>query len=104
MLFIVIGIAVVSAMLIIFIKQYRPEYSMLTAAIAGAVLTAAVIIEFSGLKDTLISLFELSGIDSELLVTVIKAMGFAILPDLHRISAGISVRPHLQVRSSLQVK
>ena len=41
MLFTVIGIAVVSAMLIIFIKQYRPEYSMLTAAIAGAVLTAA---------------------------------------------------------------
>lgn len=75
MLFTVIGIAVVSAMLIIFIKQYRPEYSMLTAAIVGAVLTAAVIIEFSGLKDTLISLFELSGIDSELLVTVIKAMG-----------------------------
>ena len=75
MLFTVIGIAVVSAMLIIFIKQYRPEYSMLTAAITGAVLTAAVIIEFSGLKDTLISLFELSGIDSELLVTVIKAMG-----------------------------
>lgn len=75
MLFTVIGIAVVSAMLIIFIKQYRPEYSMLTAAIAGAVLTAVVIIEFSGLKDTLISLFELSGIDSELLVTVIKAMG-----------------------------
>lgn len=75
MLFTVIGAAIISAMLVIFLKQHKPEYALMTAAAAGVVIALMVLASLSGITDTLRSLFSAANIDSDLFTAVIKAMG-----------------------------
>ena len=77
----IIGIGLVAVVIIVILKQYRPEFAMYVSIGAGILIFALIATKLSGIIDVLKSIANKSSINSKFLVLLIKITGIAILTE-----------------------
>lgn len=81
-LFGLIGIAVLTAVLAVTVKQFRPELAMQVSIAGGAVISISVLIKVSGLIDAVRELNAQSGIGEDWLGLIVKIAGIAYVSQI----------------------
>lgn len=77
----IIGIGLIALILIIIIKQYRPEFALYISLIAGALILYLALDEISNIINLLKNITQKSGINSEFLGILLKMTGIAFLAE-----------------------
>jgi len=77
----IIGIGLISLIIIIIIKQYRPEFSTYVSIIAGILIITLSLEKLTGIINILTSLSNKTGLNSEYLGILLKITGIAILTE-----------------------
>lgn len=77
----IIGIGIISLILIIIIKQYRPEFAVYISLIAGAIILILVLNKISGIINLLTNLASKTSINQDFLYLLIKITGIAFLTE-----------------------
>ena len=77
----IIGIGLIALIIIIIVKQYRPEFTIYISLIAGALILLMVMDKIGGIIDLLTSLSNKTAINNEFLVLLIKITGIAFLTE-----------------------
>ena len=77
----IIGIGLISLIIIIIIKEYRPEFTIYISVIAGILIIAFSLDKLTGIINILITLSNKTGINSQYLEILLKITGIAILTE-----------------------
>lgn len=77
----IIGIGLISLIIIIIIKQYRPEFTIYISIISGILIISLCMDKLSGIINILTSLSNKTGLNSEYLGILLKITGIAILTE-----------------------
>ena len=77
----IIGIGLVAVIIIVILKQYRPEFAMYVSIGAGILIFALIATKLYGIIDVLKSIANKSSINNKFLVLLIKITGIAILTE-----------------------
>lgn len=77
----IIGIGLISLIIIIILKQYKPEFAVYVSIIAGILIIALTIGKISGIIDILKNLANKTTINNQFLILLIKITGIAILTE-----------------------
>lgn len=77
----IIGVGLVSLILIIIIKQYKPEFALYISIAAGLIIFFLVIEKLSGIIDLLVNLSNKANINKEFIIILLKITGIAILSE-----------------------
>lgn len=78
----IIGLALVSAVLCILIKQYKPEYAMFISLVCGAIIFIAVLLQLTPVLDAMDNLIEQAQINHQYLSILLKALGICYITQL----------------------
>ena len=82
----ILGIGLVALIVIVIIRQYRPEFSIYVSLLAGAIILYFTMDKIAGIINLLKSISEKSGINNKFLTILIKMTLIAFLAEF-----GISV-------------
>ncbi len=77
----IIGIGLIALIIIVILKQYKPEFAMYVSLGAGILIFAIIATKISGIIEVLRSLASKSTINNGFLVLLIKITGIAILTE-----------------------
>lgn len=77
----IIGIGLVALIIIVILKQYRPEFAMYVSLVAGVLIFLLIATKISGIIDVLKNIASKASIDSEFITLLIKITGIAILTE-----------------------
>ena len=77
----IIGIGLISLIIIIILKQYRPEYTIYISIIAGILIIMLSMDKLTGIINILTTLSNKTGLNSEYLGILLKITGIAILTE-----------------------
>lgn len=77
----IVGIGLISLILIIVVKQYRPEFALYISLIAGAIILYMAIDNLASVINLLKDICSKSGVNSKFLVILIKMTGIAFLAE-----------------------
>lgn len=77
----IIGIALVALIIIVLLKQYKPEYTIYISLLAGALIILLVMDKLTGIINLLQSLANKTSINSTFLSLLIKITGIAFLSE-----------------------
>src|SRR5574344_2087165 len=77
----IIGIGLISLIIIVILKQYRPEYAIYVSLIAGILIMSLVIGNVAGIIEIIKNITEKSSINSKFIILLIKITGIAILTE-----------------------
>lgn len=77
----IVGIALIALVIIILIKQYRPEFAIYISLLAGALILIIVIDKLSNIIQLLQSLATKASINSTFLTLLLKITGIAFLSE-----------------------
>ena len=77
----IIGIGLISLIIIIIIKQYRPEFAIYISIIAGILIITLSLDKLTGIINILTTLSNKTGLNSEYLGILLKITGIAILTE-----------------------
>lgn len=77
----IIGIGLIAVILIVILKQYRPEFAMYISLVAGILIFALIATKVSGIIEVLKNLSNKTSINNEFLTLLIKITGIAILTE-----------------------
>ena len=77
----IIGIGITSLILIIIIKQYKPEFSIYISIIAGALILLLVLDKLSGIVQLLSNIASKASLNNKFLEILLKITGIAILTE-----------------------
>lgn len=77
----VIGIGLISLIIIIIVRQYKPEFTLYVSLIAGALILLFIMDKLEGIIDLLTTLSSKTAINNEFLVLLIKITGIAFLTE-----------------------
>ena len=77
----VIGIGLISLIIIIIIKQYKPEFAIYISIITGIIIFFVVTNKLYGIIDLLKTLSNKSGINNQFLELLLKITGIAFLAE-----------------------
>lgn len=77
----IIGIGLISLIIIIILKQCKPEFAVYVSIIAGILIIALTIGKIAGIIDILKNLANKTTINNQFLVLLIKITGIAILTE-----------------------
>lgn len=77
----IIGIAFIAVIVIVILKQYRPEFAIYASIIAGVLILSLASGTLSGIINMIKSISSKTNINSEFLVILIKITGIAILTE-----------------------
>lgn len=77
----IIGVGLIALIIIIVIKQYRPEFTIYVSLIAGAIILMLIMDKISAVINLLTSLSSKTAINNEFLVLLIKITGIAFLTE-----------------------
>ena len=77
----IIGIAFIAVIIIVILKQYKPEFAIYASIIAGVLILAIASDTLSGIIDMIKSISSKTNINNEFLVILIKITGIAILTE-----------------------
>lgn len=77
----ILGIGLISVILIIIIKQYKPEFAVYISLMAGAAIILLVVSKLTGIVSLLTALSDKAGVNKEFLSILLKITGIAILTE-----------------------
>lgn len=77
----IIGVGLIALIIIIIIKQYKPEFTIYISLIAGTIIIFMVFDKVSAIVNMLTALSKKSGINGEYLSILLKITGIAILTE-----------------------
>ena len=77
----IIGIALIALIIIVLLKQYKPEYTIYISLLAGALIILLVMDKLTGIINLLQSLTNKTSINSTFLSLLIKITGIAFLSE-----------------------
>ena len=77
----IIGIGLVALILIIVIKQYKPEFALYISIAAGLIIFFLVMDKLSGIIDLLMNLSNKANINQDFIIILLKITGLAILSE-----------------------
>ena len=77
----IIGIGLVALILIIVIKQYKPEFALYISIAAGLIIFFLVMDKLSGIIDLLMNLSNKANINQDFIIILLKITGIAILSE-----------------------
>lgn len=77
----IIGVGLIALIIIIILKQYRPEFVIYVSIIAGVIILILIMDKVSAIIDLLTSLSSKTVINNEFLVLLIKITGIAFLTE-----------------------
>ena len=77
----IIGIGLVPLIIIIIIKQYKPEFAIYISIIAGIIILYMILDEFKNIISLLQTITTKSGINSQFLSLLLKITGIALLTE-----------------------
>ena len=77
----IIGIGLIALIIIVIIKQYRPEFTIYISLIAGALIIILIMDKISPVIDLLTNLSNKTSINNEFLILLIKITGIAFLTE-----------------------
>ena len=77
----IIGVGLTALIIIIVLKQYKPEFTVYVSIIAGAIILFMVISKLSAIVALLTNLSNKTGVGSEFLKILLKITGIAILTE-----------------------
>lgn len=77
----IIGIGLVSLILIIILKQYRPEFAVYISIIAGVIIILMVLDKFTNIINLLQSISNKTMINNKFLSLLLKITGIALLTE-----------------------
>lgn len=77
----IIGIGLIAVILIIIIKQYRPEFALYISLFAGAIIFVIGMDKFTSIIDLLKKICNESGLNSRFLGILLKMTGIAFLAE-----------------------
>ena len=77
----VIGIGLTALIIIIILKQYKPEFTIYVSIIAGAIILFMLFNKLAGIVSSLTNLSNKIGIENEFLKILLKITGIAILTE-----------------------
>ena len=77
----IVGIGLISLIIIIIIKQYRPEFSIYVSIVAGILIITLCMDKLTGIIKILTTLSNKNGLNSEYLTILLKITGIAILTE-----------------------
>ena len=77
----IIGVGLVALILIIILKQYKPEFTIYASIIAGAIILLMVMDKLYSIINLLSNISQKAGIENEFLKIILKITGIAILTE-----------------------
>ena len=77
----IIGVGLTAAIIIIILKQYKPEFTVYVSLIAGAIILFMVMGKLNGIVSILESLANKTGTGSTFIGILLKITGIAILTE-----------------------
>lgn len=77
----IIGIGLVALIIIIIIKQYKPEFAIYISIIAGIIILYMILDEFKNIISLLQTITTKLGINSQFLSLLLKITGIALLTE-----------------------
>lgn len=77
----IIGIAFIAIIIIVILKQYRPEFAIYASILAGLLILALVSDTLSSIVDMIKSIANKTNINNNFLIILIKITGIAILTE-----------------------
>ena len=77
----VIGVGLISLIIIIIVRQYKPEFTLYVSLLAGALILLFIMDKIGGIIDLLTSLSNKTAINNEFLTLLIKITGIAFLTE-----------------------
>ena len=77
----IIGVGLIALIIIVVLKQYRPEFVIYVSLIAGALILLMVIDKIGSIIDLLTTLSNKTAINNEFLILLIKITGIAFLTE-----------------------
>ena len=77
----IIGVGIVALIIIVILKQYKPEFAMYASIIAGAIIIFFSLDKISAIINLLTSLSKKTGLNAECLRILLKITGIAILTE-----------------------
>ena len=77
----IIGIGLISLIIIIIVKQYRPEFVIYVSIIAGAIILILIMDKVSSIINLLTALSNKTVVNNEFLTLLIKITGIAFLTE-----------------------
>lgn len=81
-IFAIIGLGIISALVCLLLKQYRPEYALSASIICGVVIFLTVIAQMTPLFDTIRSILEKVEGGNEYTTVIIKSLGVCYVTQL----------------------
>lgn len=77
----IIGIGLIALIIIVMLKQYKPEFVIYVSLIAGALILFIIVDKLTGIINLLQSLASKASINTEFLTLLIKITGIAFLSE-----------------------
>lgn len=77
----IIGVGLIALIIIILLKQYKPEFIIYVSLIAGALILVMVLDKLTGIVDLLSNLSSKAGVSSQFLGILLKITGIAFLTE-----------------------
>ena len=77
----VIGVAISALIVIIILKQYRPEFAIYVSLIAGSIIIFLIFDKLEGIISLLNNLSNVAGVNGQFLSILIKITGIAFLTE-----------------------
>lgn len=77
----IVGCGIVALVIIIILKQYRPEFAIYISLIAGVLIISLIIGKIGGIIQILKTLSNKASINNEFLKILLKVTGIAILTE-----------------------
>lgn len=71
----IIGVCILTAISVLAIRRYAPEYSILVSAVAGSIVLTALLVSASGLFSDIEDIFLSAGLDGDVFKLVLKCLG-----------------------------
>ena len=77
----IIGVGLIALIIIVLLKQYKPEFVVYVSLIAGALIIFLVIDKLTGIVELLSNLSSKAGINNQFLGILLKITGIAFLTE-----------------------
>lgn len=77
----IIGVGIISLIIIIILKQYRPEFVVYVSILAGAIILLMVLDKLTGIVNLLTNLANKTSVNSSFITILLKITGIAFLTE-----------------------
>ena len=77
----IIGVGLISLIIIIIVRQYKPEFTLYVSLLAGAIILLFIMDKLNGIINLLTTLANKTAINNEFLTLLIKITGIAFLTE-----------------------